>query len=55
MPELIAYMRQNYIRWKELDEEGHTTLTDIAILQKSVILSPMFPAKNLTKKKSDKQ
>lgn len=54
MPELISYMRQNYIRWKELDEQGHTTLADVAVLQKSVLLSPMFPVKSLVKKKTDK-
>ncbi|XP_060519111.1 high affinity cAMP-specific and IBMX-insensitive 3',5'-cyclic phosphodiesterase 8 isoform X2 [Cylas formicarius] len=39
MPELLVYMRQNYIRWKEFDEQGHTTLSDIQKLQAS-ILSP---------------
>lgn len=54
MPELTTYMRQNYIRWKELDEQGHTTLADIAILQKSSLLSPIAPLKGLSKKKTDK-
>ncbi|RZB41067.1 high affinity cAMP-specific and IBMX-insensitive 3',5'-cyclic phosphodiesterase 8A, partial [Asbolus verrucosus] len=30
MPELITYMRQNYIRWKEFDEQGLNTLADIS-------------------------
>lgn len=54
MPELISYMRQNYIRWKELDEQGHTTLSNIAELQKSTVLSPMFPVKKTNKKKASK-
>lgn len=56
MPELIAYMRQNYIRWKEFDEQGHTTLADIHKLQSTAHLAPMFPTKTSTgKKKSDKK
>lgn len=39
MPELLTYMRQNYIRWKEFDEQGHTTLSDIQKLQ-ATVLSP---------------
>ncbi|KAL1512742.1 hypothetical protein ABEB36_002282 [Hypothenemus hampei] len=39
MPELLTYMRQNYIRWKEFDEQGHTTLNDIQKLQ-ATILAP---------------
>lgn len=53
MPELITYMRQNYLRWKELDEEGHTTLADIRRLQASNIsLHPMFPTKNSSQQKT---
>ncbi|XP_076267487.1 phosphodiesterase 8 isoform X1 [Rhynchophorus ferrugineus] len=39
MPELLTYMRQNYIRWKEFDEQGHTTLSAIQKLQ-ATVLSP---------------
>ncbi|CAG9762319.1 unnamed protein product [Ceutorhynchus assimilis] len=39
MPELLSYMRQNYIRWKEFDEQGHTTLIHIQKLQ-ATLLSP---------------
>ncbi|XP_050294558.1 high affinity cAMP-specific and IBMX-insensitive 3',5'-cyclic phosphodiesterase 8 isoform X3 [Anthonomus grandis grandis] len=39
MPELLTYMRQNYIRWKEFDEQGHTTLSDIQKLQ-ATLLAP---------------
>ncbi|XP_019771257.1 high affinity cAMP-specific and IBMX-insensitive 3',5'-cyclic phosphodiesterase 8 isoform X3 [Dendroctonus ponderosae] len=39
MPELLTYMRQNYIRWKEFDEQNHTTLNDIQKLQ-ATILAP---------------
>ncbi|CAG9821634.1 unnamed protein product [Phaedon cochleariae] len=49
MPELLTYMRQNYIRWKELDEQGHTTLADIQKLQSTVLMSPMFPPKPSSK------
>ncbi|XP_050514166.1 high affinity cAMP-specific and IBMX-insensitive 3',5'-cyclic phosphodiesterase 8 isoform X3 [Diabrotica virgifera virgifera] len=45
MPELLAHMRQNYIRWKELDEQGHTTLSDIQKLQATALMNPMFPQK----------
>ncbi|KRT84067.1 hypothetical protein AMK59_249 [Oryctes borbonicus] len=38
-PELVTYMRQNYLKWKEFDEKGYTTLTDIRKLQMTV-LSP---------------
>ncbi|XP_056636581.1 high affinity cAMP-specific and IBMX-insensitive 3',5'-cyclic phosphodiesterase 8 isoform X2 [Diorhabda sublineata] len=50
MPELLTYMRQNYIRWKELDEQGHTTLVDIQKLQSTPLMNPMLPPKpaNLT-------
>ncbi|KAJ8963113.1 hypothetical protein NQ318_018578 [Aromia moschata] len=53
MPELLTYMRQNYIRWKEFDEQGHTTLTDIQKLQQTVLMSPMIPTKCSTTAKSD--
>lgn len=43
MPELITYIRQNYIKWKELDEGGFITLADIINIQSSVLLCPMFP------------
>ncbi|CAH1108660.1 unnamed protein product [Psylliodes chrysocephalus] len=43
MPELLTYMRQNYIRWKELDEQGHTTLAEIQRLQATPMMTPMFP------------
>ncbi|XP_063905882.1 high affinity cAMP-specific and IBMX-insensitive 3',5'-cyclic phosphodiesterase 8 isoform X2 [Zophobas morio] len=46
MPDLISYMRQNYIRWKECDEQGLNTLTDISRLQSSVLMCPMFPIKS---------
>lgn len=49
MPELIAYMRQNYITWKELDEQGYTTLTDIGKLQASNLLSPLISKKRTNK------
>ncbi|XP_072396302.1 high affinity cAMP-specific and IBMX-insensitive 3',5'-cyclic phosphodiesterase 8 isoform X1 [Diabrotica undecimpunctata] len=45
MPELLAHMRQNYIRWKELDEQGHTTLSDIQKLQATAMMNPTFPQK----------
>ncbi|KAK9871913.1 hypothetical protein WA026_015161 [Henosepilachna vigintioctopunctata] len=45
MPELITYLRQNYMRWKELDEQGHRTLADIRTLQESVLLAPILPTK----------
>ncbi|XP_045482819.1 high affinity cAMP-specific and IBMX-insensitive 3',5'-cyclic phosphodiesterase 8 isoform X2 [Harmonia axyridis] len=45
MPELISYLRQNYIRWKEFDEQGHRTLADIRLLQTSVLLAPILPSK----------
>ncbi|KAI4467368.1 cyclic nucleotide phosphodiesterase [Holotrichia oblita] len=34
-PELVTFMRQNYLKWKEYDEKGFTTLTDIKKLQTS--------------------
>jgi high affinity cAMP-specific and IBMX-insensitive 3',5'-cyclic phosphodiesterase 8 len=46
MPDLITYMRQNYIRWKEFDEQGLNTLADINKLQTSVLMCPMFPVKS---------
>ncbi|XP_044747004.1 high affinity cAMP-specific and IBMX-insensitive 3',5'-cyclic phosphodiesterase 8-like isoform X2 [Coccinella septempunctata] len=45
MSELIAYLRQNYIRWKEFDEQGHRTLADIRLLQSSVLMAPILPAR----------
>lgn len=45
MPELLTLMRQNYIRWKELDEQGHTTLADIQKLQNTPLMSPLLPLK----------
>lgn len=51
MPELLTYMRQNYIRWKELDEQGHTTLADIQKLQNTMLMTPIYPTK--TTQKSD--
>nr|CAI5818794.1 unnamed protein product [Callosobruchus analis] len=48
MPELLTYMRQNYIRWKELDEQGHTTLSDIQKLQSTMFMAPTFPASKST-------
>lgn len=45
MPELLTYMRENYIRWKEFDEQGHTTMADIKKLQNTVLMSPIFPSK----------
>ncbi|XP_066259625.1 high affinity cAMP-specific and IBMX-insensitive 3',5'-cyclic phosphodiesterase 8 isoform X1 [Euwallacea similis] len=42
MPELLTYMRQNYIRWKEFDDQGYTTLNDIQKLQ-ATVLSPSIP------------
>ncbi|KAF2894413.1 hypothetical protein ILUMI_11764, partial [Ignelater luminosus] len=50
MPELVSYMRQNYIRWKEFDEQGHTTAADIRKLQNTVLMVPMFPSKNPAKR-----
>ncbi|KAK4884278.1 hypothetical protein RN001_000549 [Aquatica leii] len=50
MPELVSYMRQNYIRWKEFDEQGHTTAADIRKLQNNLIMAPMFPSKSTTKR-----
>ncbi|KAG5898657.1 hypothetical protein JTB14_005416 [Gonioctena quinquepunctata] len=41
MPEILTYMRQNYIRWKELDEQGHTTLSDIKKLQNTALILPV--------------
>lgn len=59
MPEVLIYMRQNYLRWKEFDEQGHTTVADIRKLQTSTILSPMFPCRKdpllADIKKKDKQ
>ncbi|XP_071053558.1 high affinity cAMP-specific and IBMX-insensitive 3',5'-cyclic phosphodiesterase 8 isoform X3 [Onthophagus taurus] len=36
-PELVTYMRQNYIKWKEFDEQGFSTLNDIKKLQLALI------------------
>ncbi|XP_076620125.1 phosphodiesterase 8 isoform X1 [Colletes latitarsis] len=33
MPEIVGYMRQNYEKWKEYNEQGITTLHDIEKLQ----------------------
>lgn len=33
MPELMTYMRNNYLKWKEFDEQGISTLADIRKLQ----------------------
>lgn len=49
MPELLTYMRQNYIKWKELDEQGHTTLADIQKLQSTPLMSPFLPLKPASK------
>lgn len=45
MPELLTYMQENYIRWKEFDEQGHTTMADIKKLQNTVLMSPIFPSR----------
>ncbi|KAF5295191.1 hypothetical protein FQA39_LY13196 [Lamprigera yunnana] len=50
MPELITYMRQNYIRWKEFEEQGHTTAADIRKLQNTLIMGPVFSNKPSTKR-----
>lgn len=36
MPELMTYMRGNYVKWKEFDEEGISTLADVRKLQTMV-------------------
>lgn len=36
MPELMTYMRGNYVKWKEFDEQGISTLADIRKLQTTV-------------------
>ncbi|XP_044734940.1 high affinity cAMP-specific and IBMX-insensitive 3',5'-cyclic phosphodiesterase 8 isoform X2 [Chrysoperla carnea] len=41
MPEIITYMRQNYVYWKEYDEQGLTTLGDIKKLQQTPQMSPI--------------
>ncbi|CAG9857884.1 unnamed protein product [Phyllotreta striolata] len=46
MPELLANMRQNYIRWKEMDEQGHTSLVDIQRLQLTPLMTPIFSPKS---------
>ncbi|XP_011345961.1 high affinity cAMP-specific and IBMX-insensitive 3',5'-cyclic phosphodiesterase 8 isoform X2 [Ooceraea biroi] len=33
MPEMVGYMRQNYERWKEYNEQGISTLQDVEQLQ----------------------
>ncbi|KAK2583173.1 hypothetical protein KPH14_009193 [Odynerus spinipes] len=38
MPEMLGYMRQNYDKWKELNDQGITTLQDIEKIQ----LQPEF-------------
>lgn len=43
MPQLISYMKGNYLKWKEYDEEGYTTTADIKSLQMrslSIIAQP---------------
>ncbi|KAF5291080.1 hypothetical protein FQR65_LT11465 [Abscondita terminalis] len=50
MPELVNYMKQNYLRWKEFDEQGHTTAADIRKLQNTLLMAPMFPNKSSTKR-----
>lgn len=40
MPELLTNMSQNYIKWKEFDEEGFSTLADVRKLQNTVIHFP---------------
>lgn len=51
MPELVTYMRQNYIRWKEFDEEGHNTSSDIRKLQNTILMAPAIPKSSM--KRSD--
>ncbi|XP_031328347.1 high affinity cAMP-specific and IBMX-insensitive 3',5'-cyclic phosphodiesterase 8 isoform X3 [Photinus pyralis] len=50
MPELVTYMRQNYIRWKEFDEEGHNTSSDIRKLQNTILMAPAIIPKSSIKR-----
>lgn len=50
MPEIVTYMRQNYIRWKEFDESGLTTLADIRTIQNNVLMAPANIPPKSTKK-----
>lgn len=36
MPELMTNMRSNYVKWKEFDEQGISTLADVRKLQTTV-------------------
>lgn len=40
MPELVAHARNNYIRWKELDEAGVTTIADVKRAQRQLMAPP---------------
>lgn len=42
MPELITHLRYNYVKWKEYEEQGLTTLHDIKRLMSNVLLNPKF-------------
>lgn len=39
MPELIQYLQHNYTQWKQFDDQGIHTLSDIKHVQKSLQLS----------------
>lgn len=43
-PELVTYMRQNYLKWKEYDEKGFTTLSDI----KKLLMTGLSPSSSTT-------
>ncbi|XP_020279370.1 high affinity cAMP-specific and IBMX-insensitive 3',5'-cyclic phosphodiesterase 8 isoform X2 [Pseudomyrmex gracilis] len=45
MPEMVGYMRQNYVKWKEYNEQGISTLQDLEKLQQHPDLQiPRLPS-----------
>lgn len=40
MPEMLTNMTQNYLKWKEFEKEGYSTLADVRKLQVTVIHYP---------------
>lgn len=42
MPEMMIHMRYNYMKWKEFEEQGLTTLHDVKRLLANLAQNPKF-------------
>lgn len=40
MPELVVHTRANYQYWREMDDQGVTTLQDVKKMQASLVVAP---------------